>query len=485
MDRRTFMQTTALGLAGAWGAQAASPGVRRPNILFITSDDQGVHAGCYGDGQARTPVLDQLAREGLRFSQAFVTQASCSPSRSSMLTGRYPHENGQIGLAHLGYKMHPGQPMLPDLLRDAGYYTGIIGKLHVADPKNTEFDFDRRGLIVASREVRRVAREANAFLTEAQDKPFFLMVNLFDPHRPYEDADQIDGLPAEPQTAETVEPFPFQPIDDPKVRAETATYYNGVSRLDTGVGMLLELLEKFGHAENTLVVFVGDHGPPFTRGKTTCYEAGVHVPLLMRWPGQIPPGMVSPDFVSTIDLLPTMCAAAGVPVPELVSGMALQPLWTGKGTPWRDRIFTEMTAHTPWEYYPRRAIRDSRYKLIENLTPERTNPVAGIDGCAAWEASRAPELEGAPVRKAFDTYRNPPRFELYDLETDPVEFHNLAGQSAYAGVEARLKRELLAWRTETKDPLLDPAALAALNAEHEQLTEIGSRYGEPPKTHTE
>jgi len=240
---------------------------QRMNIVLITADDLGKSLGTYGDPLAQTPHLDALAARGVLFERAWVTQASCSSSRASMLTGLYPHQHGQIGLAgqHAEFSLRRGLTTLPGLLRAAGYFNGIIGKLHI-DPPDA-FPFDRRwnadNGAMESRDVRRVASVARDFLRQRGSRPFFLYVNYFDPHRPYSsESDQFLGLPAAPYTAEDVTPLPFLGIDSPLIRSEVASYYNGISRLDTGVGLLLQELARAGVLERTVVVFVSDHGAP-------------------------------------------------------------------------------------------------------------------------------------------------------------------------------------------------------------------------------
>ncbi len=465
-NRRSFCRTMLVGAAGlklASSSRAQRP--QRPNVLLITTDDMGPHLGCYGDRHARTPNLDALAEEGARFERAYVTQASCSPSRSSIFTGLYPHQNGQIGLSHRGYSMHEGIATLPALLAGAGYRTGVIGKIHVAPASATPFDWNGRLTVHETREVPKVAEAAASFIRESADGPFFLMVNYMDPHRPL--LDQVEGVPAEPLGPDEIEPFPFLGLDTPKVRQEVASYYNCNTRADVGVGLLLAKLRESRMADNTLIIFIGDHGPPFTRGKTTCYEAGVRIPFIVRWPEHAQAGLASEALVSTVDILPTVAEAAGFELPTPIAGRSLVPLIEGKPAQWRDTLATEYTSHHQGGYFPRRAIRDERYKLIVNLLPDRPNPIKGVDGCAAWGESRDPAFEGTRVRRVFDTHGDPPARELYDLQRDPVEFNNLADDPGYGSVLSRMRAQLRTWREETSDPLLDPQELARLTRWHD------------------
>ncbi len=440
----------------------------RPNVLFITSDDLGLQLGCYGDTVIETPHLDALAASGVQFDVAYVAQASCSPSRSAMFTGLYPHANGQYGLTAGGYfALHPHlqDATIPNILKRAGYRTGIIGKLHVAPGNSFKFDY-HGGSHIDALDIKLVAERASKFMAQSGDRPFFLMVNYTDPHayRPggtksntigdWSFRDQVKGIPetlVEP-SEETV--LPFQRIDSPEQRRRVAGYYNSVKRLDIGVGLLLETLTRHGHDDNTLVIFIGDHGPPFDRGKASSYEGSLRIPFLVRWPGVTKPKRSS-AMVSTVDILPTILDAAGATGDVEMHGRSLRPVLEHADAPWREYLAGEDHVHGP-PWYPQRAIRDARYKLIHNLLAGKARPTPFVDGDIGYVTSREDRYAGTPVRAAFDTYFDPPEFELYDLEKDPWEFHNLAGKAEYAEVEKRMKAALKAWRHETDDPALDP-----------------------------
>ncbi|MBL8173665.1 MAG: sulfatase [Bryobacterales bacterium] len=459
MQRRAFVASLA---AAALPAQS-----RRPNILFITADDLGLVLSCYGEKRIRTPQLDKLAASGVRFQTAYVAQASCSPSRSAMFTGLYPHSNGQYGLANTGFALHEHlrDKTIPAQLKErAGYRTGIIGKLHVEPEKS--FPWDMRDTDnAATRRVKTIAPKAEEFMREAGERPFFLMVNYSDPHA-FRDAEkpggwffppQVDGLPDKPVAPSGETLFDFQQVDSAAERERTANYLNAVARLDTGVGLLLDALERTGKAGNTVVVFCGDHGPPFARGKTTVYESGLRVPFFLRWPGVTKAGEVSGKFVSTVDILPTLLDAAGLAPAIPLHGRSLRAAVTGGA--WREYLAAEFHCHGARPFYPRRAIRDGRYKLIQNVLAGKAKPSTGIDGDFAYAISREARYEGTAARKAFDTFADPPEFELYDLSKDPVEFQNVAGKPELAAVEKRMKAALSDWRKESGDPFLDTAFL--------------------------
>ena len=433
------------------------------NILLITADDLGLQLGCYGDSLARTPALDALAQQSMLFENAYVTQASCSPSRSSMLTGLYPHQNGQIGLSHRGYQLLDSIRTLPQMLRARGYVNAIIGKLHIKPTSRFPFDYantDAR----KTRDVAWVAAQAEAFM-DTVSHPFFLMVNYFDPH--VELIPQVKKLPTVPHTTEQVQALPFQRVNTPTELSRIANYYSCVARLDAGISMLLETLTKTGQADNTLVIFLGDHGPPFVRAKTNCYEAGLKVPFLVRWPDQ-PAGKFA-GLVNANDIVPTVLEAARIPQPADLPGSSLRSVINTLPFEKRPYLFGEFTAHAPSLFYPMRSVRDERYKLIVNYLSDQPFPAKAVDGDPAWKEAQQEKFAGTPVGKVFDRYVHRPRLELYDLDHDPHEFVNLADEPTYQSVVRRLQEALTRWQQQTHDPLLDSAAFARLIRVHQSI----------------
>lgn len=433
------------------------------NIILITADDLGLQLGCYGDSIARTPNLDAFARQGAIFKNAYVTQASCSPSRSSMLTGLYPHQNGQVGLSHTGYQMFDSIRTLPQMLKEEGYVNAIIGKLHVEPAAHFPFDYadtDAR----KTRDVAEVAAQAKVFM-DTVSHPFFLMVNYFDPH--VELIPQVKGIPNTPYKAGEVNAFPFQQLNTPTELSRIANYYSCVERLDAGFGMLMDALTKSGKAANTLVIFLGDHGPPFVRAKTNCYEAGLKVPFLVKWPDR--PALEFSGFINANDILPTVIDAAQATIPTYLPGSSLKPIFYDQ--PFKDRqyIFGEFTAHVPQLFYPMRSVRDKRYKLIVNYLAERPFPSLTVDGDPAWQESRDEKFDGTRIREVFDSYVQRPPVELYDLAEDPWEFNDLANDPTYKTVIDSLQKALIQWQEETNDPLLDSKGFAKMVEVHREI----------------
>lgn len=438
------------------------------NILLITADDLGLQLSCYGDPIAKTPNMDELAKQSVQFQTAYVSQASCSPSRSTMFTGLYPHGNGHYGLANanVGFQVRPElyDDLLPNVLKRAGYRTGIIGKLHVNPEKQFQFDM-RQGNGFGSRQVKKQVQYAREFVTQSPEQPWFLMFNMFDPHvardrkpgggqGPQYFPNQVEGLPKSVLTAEDVPAWPWQQIDTPEERTKIAGYYNCVHRIDAAIGMLIKMLHETKQWENTLIIFLGDHGPPFARGKTSCYEAGLRVPFLARWPGVSQPH-VSQRLVGSIDIYPTILEAAGVNMPAQLHGRSLRPVLTPSDpVDWRHTLAAEFHYHGASPFFPRRAITDGRFKLIHNLHAGKLSASASVDGDQAPAFAKQLGAEHL-ARKAVERLESPPEWELYDLKADPIEFVNLSNDPAFAEEKERLKQALSVWQTETEDPFSD------------------------------
>lgn len=462
---------------------SVSLAAKSPNILLIVSEDNGPELGCYGDPYAKTPHLDQLASEGVRFENAFVPYSVCSPSRACFLTGLYPHQNGQIGLAtHKFATYQPDTPNFVTLFKANGYQTGLIGKLHV-NPESA-FPFDFRAIRGANfnrkQTVTDYAEQAATFFSKSKDQPWFLSVNFPDAHLPF--IKKINGRPAQPLSESEVKPMPWVGVNTKRVREQVANYYNCLARLDDGVGLLLAELEKTGQADNTIVFYIGDHGAQFPRGKGTVYEGGLRVPMIVRWPGVAPAGKVKTELVSTIDILPSALAAAGIKAPANLPGWNLIPVLAGSPKPfWRRYIFGFTTGSFPRNCFIQHSLRDTRYKLISNPRPGTNNLIAGsyldethphfvISGATAQDQATVSES----VKRAFALWSKPPRYELYDLQEDPYEWTNLANDPAHAEIKKRLIKDLIQLQTRTRDPFLDQENVEAFVKE--QLANRDMKY---------
>lgn len=449
------------------GLLVARGGSAAPNILFIVSEDNGPELGCYGDPYAKTPVLDRLAEEGVRFEHAFTPYSVCSPARACFLTGRHSVVNGQLGLATHKFEMYRKWPNAFSLLKRAGYRTALIGKLHVNPESAFTPHIDFRAIPGANfgrKKMGAYAEKAGEFFREAGDKPFFLSINYPDAHFPL--IPQAGGYPKDVDllTGKDVKPLPWVGCDSKRLRDATANYYNCMSRLDSLVGDLLAQLDKAGKADNTLILYIGDHGAQFSRGKTSVYDAGARIPMIVHWPEGTKAGQVREELVSVTDILPTFLAAAGVAEPEGLSGRPLQPLLKGgKVKEWRKSLSFITTGSAPRIGCLQFAFRTGRHKLIVTPPGQKENRSARayleqfnahfIAGCTQEEIDAAP----AKVKDAYARYLNPPEFELYDLREDPEEWVNLAGDPKHRETLESMLKGYRAWQKEIGDPFADSA----------------------------
>jgi N-sulfoglucosamine sulfohydrolase len=450
----------------------------KPNILLIVSEDNGPDLGCYGVKEVHTPNLDQLAAEGILFENAYVPYSVCSPSRATLFTGLYPHQNGQIGLATHKFRMYKEFKTLPVYMKEAGYRTGCLGKIHVNPESAIPFDFRViEGANFAKKNLKQYAEEAADFISDSQD-PFFLMVNYPDAHYPLQR--QVEDMPAHPIDGSDIDgSIPFIGADSERLREYTANYYNSMNRLDEAVGMLLEKLEASGKADDTLIVYLGDHGAQFSRGKCSNYEAGLKIPLLVKLPGISNKRFRTDQLVSSIDLLPTFLSAAQIDIPEALPGKSMLPLFQDPNFDnGRTHIFADGNGSSVLLYYPRRSVRGKRFKLIHNLLYERENPKYHF-----YETHRNPHFDGGTeaeeilksgpeIIEAYKTWRNPPKYELYDLKNDPYEFKNLSEDPKYKEHLVELIATLENWQEATNDPLADEDKFDRFNREIDSINTL-------------
>lgn len=449
--------------------------LERPNILLIVSEDHGPHLSCYGDTIIETPYLDNIAKEGFLFKNAYISQSVCSPSRSTILTGLYPHQNGHLGLTTHGFHFVGEIETIYGILKDAGFRTGMIGKLHLQPDSLFPIDYHPiKGPNYHKKNLGRYARYASKFMGASND-PFFLMVNFPDTHWPFQDV--VEDRPVNPVSPGDVVTFPYIGFDNKRIREYTTGIYNCMLRLDECIGELMQALNQSGKRRNTLLIYLSDHGDEMARGKFDIYEAGTKVPFLISWPGTFDQGIKTDALVSSIDIVPTILDAVGLPVPDRITGKSLLPLLSNPDMSFREYLFTEKNCDQIGMYFPRRAIRDEKYKLIYTLVDDRKNEVAiqytrNKDRPPAIAGSPAlNELETAPdsIKEVYDLWIDPPKVLLYDLENDPWEFHNLSSNPKYVAVKERLLNELFKWQLETNDPLRFPEKLRKLTIENDTI----------------
>lgn len=437
---------------------AAASAAERPNILWLIAEDFGPELACYGTPQVFSPHLDRLAEQGIRYTRAYTTAPVCSASRSAFMTGMYQTTIGAHNhRSHRddGYQLPDGVRVFTDWLRDGGYFTANIQKLPAP------CDFRGTGKTDWNFSYGK-AFDSNDWGELKSHQPFYAQINFQETHRKFR-------APKRADPAKALIP-PYYP-DHPVTRADWAEYLDAASELDRKIGEVLELLEDQGLADNTIVVFFGDHGQAHVRGKQFCYEEGLHIPLIIRWPKDIAApagwrsGSVDDRFIEAIDLAPTMLDLAGVKKPAKMQG----------------RIFLRGHAEAPRQYafgardrcdetvFRLRTVRDARYRYIRNFTPDRpflqTNDYKERS-YPVWNLLKELDAQGklTTAQKLLTADTMPPE-ELYDLEQDPHEIHNLVGSEDpkdQAALE-RLRAVLERWLEESDDQgrFMEPPEVAA------------------------
>lgn len=427
-------------------AHAADP--TRPNILWLVAEDFGPHLGCYGTEQVWTPNLDRLAAEGVRYTRAFTTAPVCSASRSAFMTGMYQTTIGAHNhRSHRddGYRLPEGVKVAPAWFRDAGYFTANVRKfpesVDVKGTGKTDWNF---------------TSDSNPFDSDdwselKPHQPFFAQVNFKETHRAFISPKRAD--PAKVVVA------PYYP-DHPVTREDQAKYLDAASELDAKVGRILEQLDEDGLADSTIVVFSGDHGEAHVRGKQFCYDEGLHIPLLIRWPKSSPapkqyqPGTVDGRLVAAIDFLPTLLdVAAGRPKPAAMQGEVF--LGDRAGPP-RRYVFgaRDRCDETVFRF---RTVRDDRYRYIRNFTPDRPFLQANDykeRAYPVWNLIKELAAQGklSPVQTVLAAPRMPPE-EFYDVVADPYEIDNLVASDdpEHQAALKRMRAVLTHWIEESGD----------------------------------
>ncbi|MGI9517400.1 MAG: sulfatase family protein [Pirellulaceae bacterium] len=478
------------------------------NIVLFVTDDESPTLGCYGDPMAITPHADALASDGVLFRNAWATTASCSPSRSVILSGTYSHLNGMHGLQHNFHHFESfaavGALSLPNVLGNHGYRTAQIGKYHVAPESAYHFETYLRA---NPRSTVEMAEACRGFLTDPDDeRPFFLYFATSDPHRGG-GKNQSSNLELKPDMFgnkpnreswpdvdehfydPAVVPVPPFLSDSRETREELAEYYQSCSRIDQGLGRLVQILKEHDLYDKTLIIFTSDHGMAFAGAKTTVYEAGLRVPLIVRNPYAPDRGRETEELVSHVDLTPTILEFAGALDPDTnaprnladttsirrsaqagqpnrprdnsgrkqnfssYQGRSWLPVLLDPGSGHSEFVFASHTFHEVQMYYPMRAIRDQRYKLIWNIASPLEFPFAAdLWAASSWQAQFAQGPEADYGYRTVRSYLNRPEFELYDLQDDSHETSNLAADPAHQSLLESMKARLRGMQDDLRDP---------------------------------
>lgn len=463
LTRRDFLAASAAA-AVASTTRVSFAADKRRSVLLIVADDLGSDIGCYG-GWISSPNLDALARQGTLFTDAYASVSSCSSSRATLYTGLYSHTNGMYGLSHdvHNFSLLDNVKTLPWMLKQAGYATSIVGKLHVKPEALLAYDAWLLPEQPGNRDVATMSHAAGKWIREQAGKPFFITIGYSDPHRAG-DGSQFGNTRDWPEVKrERYSPsdvkVPSHLPDLPEVRRDLAEYSEAVSRLDSGVGILLRELEASGRADDTLVIFLSDNGRPFPGAKDNLYCDGIGLPLIVRSPGENKRSVRSRAMASWIDITPTILDWAGAKPPidykfSPLPGRSILSILDQENPSGWDRVFATHSFHEINQYYPIRSVRTRQFSYFRNLEPSLDVPIASdVALSPSWKAIVA---ANAPLgKRTLAAFRRRPGEEMYDLAGDPGETVNLAGDSAHVATLADLRAQLAQWRTATHDPWME------------------------------
>ena len=425
-------------------AEAQVSKQNQPNILVFIADDAGMDFGCYGNPNIKTPNIDRLAENGVRFDKAFVASPQSSPSRTSMMTGMFAHS---IGTEDLHSSIDADTKMMPHYFRQAGYFTGSMLKAHWGEYGNKQFNrIISGGYKGGGGLTEETYNNYERFIKDAGPMPFFLWVGFIDPHRPYF---RVECPQVNSPTNISVPPYL---VNDTDTKRDLADYYDEISRMDENIGKMLEILESSGKLDNTVIVFLSDNGMPFPRCKGTLYDSGIQTPLIFSWKEYIPSGTVhSNGLISLVDLAPTLLEFAGIEIKNKVYGESFYDILFDSSRRGRDYIFAERNWHDTDEYI--RCVRTEKYKLIYNAYYEipHGTPI-DLSTSPSWYSLKKQQRKGLLNKEQNQIFISPrPMVEIYDLENDPHELNNIADIQFYYNEGLKLAKLLIDWQKETED----------------------------------
>lgn len=461
-SQRTMIRTALVLLALCSSLFAA-----KPNLLIITVDDMSCDSvGAYGCKlKDSTPNMDKLAAQSLRFNYAHTVVGNCMPSRNVMWSGKYPHNNRIEGFQSMS-KQDKDYPVLGDLMKDAGYFTGIRHKVSHSTPYSP-FPWD---LVLGDEkrdDVKNPASWGRAMTTGIEaakkaEKPFCLLLNIADPHKPfYAEGNKGQTIPDKnvPSRVFTPEEVPvpgFLP-DDPVVRKELSHYYSSVRRADDGVGAILAALQTSGEDENTVIIFLSDHGMPLPFAKTQLYHHSTRTPLMIRWPGVTKPGSVDDEhMISTVDLLPTILDMLALPSPGGFDGSSFAAVLKGEKQPGRTMVFKEHNENAGGQNTPMRAVQTKDFVYIFSPWSNGTRVMSGAtNGTSTCRQMRVLAKTNEQIAARIDHFDHRVPEEAYEVSYDPDALTNLIAKPENATQVADLEKALEDWMVKTKDPLLE------------------------------
>ena len=493
------MKITSIALFSAFAFSVLNAAEK--NVIFFITDDESPTLGCYGDAIAVTPAIDALAADGILFLNAFATTASCSASRSVVMSGLHNHRNGQYGHQHSYHKFSSFYNVvslsLPRVMANAGYRTGHIGKYHVAPEQVYRYETYMKG---SGRNAVEMANNAKDFISSDDERPFFLYFATSDPHRgggkdgnaaSKLKPDLFGNKPNKGSHAGVEEvfyeldevPIPHFLSETRETREELIHYYQSVSRIDQGVARLVEILKEADLYDKTMIVFTSDHGMAFAGGKTTVYEGGLRVPFVVRNPYEENRGLKHNALISHIDITPSLLDFAGgldqktngpkkivdhkkfwKDFPEVGKDNLGPALTSYHGKSWVpilgqpdaehwDNIFASHTFHEIQMYYPMRVIRDKEYKLIWNIAYPLPYPFASdLWAASSFQAQFQKSLDAPYGQKSVGEYIHRPQFEFFKINEDPYEAKNLASDPAHRKAFIEYQEKMKTFQKAMQDP---------------------------------
>jgi N-sulfoglucosamine sulfohydrolase len=465
--------TVFMGFVIHRGDKSIKPG---KGVVLILADDMTAHLSILGTPGIKTPAMDALAREGVLFTNAFSACASCSPSRSSILTGMYPHANGhwrntftpritapereftknaEKHYDHVG--VYESIPTLTEVLNPLGIFTGMTTKFHLSPTWKYQFQ-GRTGKGSSPQAYYEMTKE---LMEKAGGKPYYLQVNISTPHRPFKN--HLQHHQGELPATDKIEVPPYY-ADTEEMRLDLQEYFGCVEVADQCAAAVIKALKEAGEYDDALIIFTADQGMAYHRAKASPYYAGTHIPMIIKGPG-MEEDIRNDELVSLIDMMPTILDHLDVEIPESVQGKSLMPILHGDSDELegRDFIYMEHNSHGPDtnEFYPSRAVFDGRYYYIKNLYPGKTYLLpADLEfeerwGNMSFKATvNARETHPEHYRLLIELLENRPPQELYDMEKDPGQLKNLVGYGNYEDIRKNLKENVEAWMVETNDSIL-------------------------------